>query len=43
MFWESGARVAEEERGRVRCGGDTKGGLLPKTVVGLPGRACRFA
>jgi hypothetical protein len=38
-FWESGARVAEEERGRVRRGRDTKWGMLPQTVVCLPGRA----
>jgi hypothetical protein len=41
-FWESGARVAEEERGSVQRGRDTKWGLLPEAVVCLPGRAYRF-
>jgi hypothetical protein len=41
MVWESGARAAEEERGRVRRGCDTKG-MLSEAVVCLPGRAYRF-
>jgi hypothetical protein len=34
--------MAEVERGRVRRGRDTKWGLLPEAVVGLPGRDCCF-
>jgi hypothetical protein len=41
-FWKSGATMAEVQRGRVRCGRDTKWGLLPEAVVGLPGRAYCF-
>jgi hypothetical protein len=41
-FWESGARMAEVERGRVRRRRDTTWGLLPEAVVGLPGRAYCF-
>jgi hypothetical protein len=41
MVWESGARAAEEERGRVRRGSGTYG-MLPGAVVCLPGRAYRL-
>jgi hypothetical protein len=41
MVWESGARAAEEERGRVRRGRSTCG-MLPGAVVCLPGRAYRL-
>jgi hypothetical protein len=34
--------MAEVERGRVRRDRDTKWGLLPEAVVGLPGRAYCF-
>jgi hypothetical protein len=41
MVLESGARAAEEERGRVRRGRSTYG-MLPGAAVCLPGRAYRL-